>query len=94
MSSGVQVLHFWSETCNPCKVIKPALEDIKEEFAEQVQWFSFNIHKDPKRTAAQLNPPVSVVPTIVVLKNGAEIGRHSGTQVGIYYSIIRKALAA
>ena len=92
MSTGVQVLHFWSETCNPCKVIKPALEDMKEEFEDRLSWFSFNIHKDPKRTAAQLN--VSVVPTIVVLKNGAEIGRHSGTQVVIYYSIIRKALAA
>ena len=90
--SGVTVLHFWSETCNPCKVIKPALEDIKEEFAGQVGWTSFNIHKDVQRTAARYN--VSVVPTIVVLKNGTEIGRHSGTQVGIYYALIRKGLAA
>jgi thioredoxin 1 len=90
--SGVVVLHFWSETCNPCKVIKPALEDMKEEFADRLEWHSFNIHKDPRRTAAQFN--ISVVPTIVVLKNNVEIGRHSGTQIGIYYTIIRKALAA
>jgi thioredoxin 1 len=90
--SGVVVIHFWSETCNPCKVIKPALEDMKEEFADRLEWHSFNIHKDPRRTAAQFN--ISVVPTIVVLKNNVEIGRHSGTQIGIYYTIIRKALAA
>ena len=24
------VYHFWSPTCNPCKVIKPVIEDLKE----------------------------------------------------------------
>lgn len=90
--SGVVVLHFWSETCNPCRVIKPALEDMKEEFAGKLEWYSFDIHKDPRRTAAQFN--ISVVPTIVVLKNNVEVGRHSGTQIGIYYTLIRKAFAA
>ena len=90
--SGVVVLHFWSPTCNPCKVIKPALEDIKEEFSGQIQeWVSINTKDDPKQIAARFQ--VAVVPTIVVLKNNQEIGRHSGTQVAIYYSIIRKALA-
>lgn len=92
MSSGVLVLHFWSPTCNPCNVIKPALEDIKEEFEGQITWQSINIREDVRGIAAQLN--VAVVPTLVVMKNGVEIGRHSGTQVGIYYSIIRKAINA
>lgn len=90
--SGVVVLHFWSPTCNPCKVIKPALEDLKDEFEGQLQWVSVNTHADTKGIAQQLR--VTVVPTIVVLKNDVEIGRHSGTQVAIFYSLIRKALAA
>jgi thioredoxin 1 len=90
--SGVLVLHFWSPTCNPCKVIKPALEDIQEEFKDKVQWASINIKEDVKGIAAKLN--ISVVPTLVVMKNDIEIGRHSGTNIGIYYAIIRKALAA
>lgn len=91
--SGVIVLHFWSPTCNPCKVIKPALDDIKEEFTGQIQeWVSINTKEDPKAVARQFN--VAVVPTIIVLKNNVEIARHSGTNVGIYYAIIRKALAA
>lgn len=92
MSSGVLVLHFWSPTCNPCTAIKPALEDIKEEFEGKITWQSINIREDVRGIAAQLN--VAVVPTIVVMKNGVEIGRHSGTQVAIYYSIIRKAINA
>ncbi len=90
--SGVIVLHFWSPTCGPCRVIKPALDDIKEEFDGQIQeWVSINIKDDPKHIARRFQ--VNVVPTIVVLKNNQEVGRHSGTQMSIYYSIIRKALA-
>ena len=91
--SGVIVLHFWSPTCNPCKVIKPALEDMKEEFAGKIQeWVSINTKEDSKGIAARFS--VSVVPTMVVLKNNQEIGRHSGANIGIYYALIRKALAA
>lgn len=88
---SVVVYHFWSPTCNPCKVIKPAIEDLKEEFS-QATWISVNTHQDTQGYAAQFK--VAVVPTMVVLKNNVEIGRHSGSTIGIYYSILRKALAA
>ena len=90
--SNVVALHFWSPTCNPCKVIKPAIEDMKEEFADRVQFVSVNTHNDTHGYAGQFK--VSVVPTIVVLKNDVEIGRHSGSSIGLYYTILRKALAA
>ena len=88
--SNVVALHFWSPTCGPCKTIKPAIEDLKEEFS-QVQWVSVNTHQDTRGYAAQFK--VTVVPTIVVLKNDQEVGRHSGTSMSIYYSLLRKALA-
>ena len=84
-------MYFWSPTCGPCKTIKPAVEDLKEEF-ETVQWVGVNTHNDGQGYAAQLK--VTVVPTIVVLKNNQEVGRHSGSSIGIYYAILRKALAA
>jgi len=89
-TNNVTVLHFWSPTCNPCKVIKPAIEDLKEEFS-QANWISVNTHQDTEGYAAKLK--VAHVPTIVVLKNDVEVGRHSGTTLGIYYTIIRRALA-
>lgn len=88
--SKVVALHFWSPTCGPCKTIKPAIEDLKEEF-DSVQWVSVNTHDDRGGYAARFN--VSVVPTIVVLKDDQEVGRHSGTTMSIYYSILRKATA-
>lgn len=89
---NVSVLHFWSPTCNPCRVIKPALEDIKEEFEGRIQWQSINTHDDPTGLGQSLG--IKVVPTVVVFKDGVEFARHSGVQLAIYYAIIRKALAA
>jgi thiol-disulfide isomerase/thioredoxin len=62
--SGVIVLHFWSPTCGPCKVIKPALEDLKEEFADQIQeWVSINTKEDPKGIARKFGVAVSSQPS-------------------------------
>ncbi len=90
-NGSITVLHFWSPTCRPCQVIKPAIEDLKEEFS-QMNWVSVNTHADSAGLAQKHG--VSVVPTIVVLKNDAEVARHSGSSIGIYYTILRKAFAA
>jgi thioredoxin 1 len=87
----VTVFHFWSPTCNPCMVIKPALEDIKEEFEGRIEWISINTKDDPKAAAPRLG--ITVVPSFVVVVDGTEIGRYSGTQIGILYTLIRKSLA-
>lgn len=90
--TGVHVLHFWSPTCGPCKVIKPALEDIKEEFQGKIDWISVNTREDPNGYSQRFQ--VSIVPTFIVFKRDVEIGRYSGTQIAIIYQLIRKALAA
>lgn len=87
---NVFVYHFWSPTCAPCKVIKPAIEDLKEEFPD-FQWVSVNTHEDTANIAGIYG--VSIVPTIVTVYNGNEIGRHSGTSMISYYTLMRKALS-
>lgn len=87
---NVTAYHFWSPTCNPCKVIKPAIEDLKEEFSD-VEWVSVNTHDDKQGLANKYG--VTLVPTIVVTRNNTEVGRHSGTTMINYYSLVRKAKA-
>lgn len=91
MSSGVTVLHFWSPTCGPCQTIKPAIETMKEDF-DTVQWVSVNTHKDLGGYTAQFK--VTTVPTLVFLKHNAEIGRHVGANMSMFYTLLRKALSA
>jgi thiol-disulfide isomerase/thioredoxin len=83
--------HFWSPTCGPCKTIKPAVADLWEEFPA-IQFVGVNTHNDPQDISRQLS--ITVVPTMVVLKDGVEVGRHSGTNITGYYRILQAALKA
>jgi thioredoxin 1 len=85
---SVTIYHFWSPTCAPCKVIKPSIDDLKEEF-DSVNWVSVNMHDDKEDYSQKYN--VSVVPTIVVV-SGDSIERHSGTNIAGYYRIIRNGI--
>lgn len=91
---SVTAYHFWSPTCAPCKVIKPAVEDLKEEFS-QVNWISVNIQDDPNNYTGEFS--VKVVPTIVVLTRDSSgeikyVGKESGTVMANYYRLIRNGL--
>lgn len=91
---SVTAYHFWSPTCGPCKVIKPSIETLKEDF-EDVIWVTVNIQDDPNNFVSQLG--VKVVPTIVVVPrdifgniiNSGSILRYSGTDMASYYRILK-----
>ena len=70
--------------------IKPALEDIKEEFEGKIDWISVNTKDDPKKLSIRFQ--VAVVPTFIAFKGTVEVGRYSGTQIGVIYQLIRKAI--
>ncbi len=91
MISGVTVLKFWSPTCGPCRTIAPALESMAEDFPN-VTWVSINTKEDREGYVDRFK--VTVVPTLVFLKNNVEVARHTGANVGLYYTLLRKALAA
>jgi len=90
---SVTIYHFWSPTCGPCQVIKPAIAELKKEFS-QATWMSVNTREDPNGFSGKFR--VSIVPTIVVVsvdaQGKANIEKHSGTQMMGYYRIIRNAM--
>jgi thiol-disulfide isomerase/thioredoxin len=96
MSNVVTVYHFWSKTCGPCQIIKPALQLLRTEFPA-VKWVSVDTHQDIMNYSSQFG--VKVVPTIVVVvttADGRVLGseRHSGTQMIGYHRILRNAMRA
>jgi len=91
---SVTAYHFWSPTCAPCKALKPAVEDLKEEFT-QVTWVSVNTHSDSEGVSKKYG--VTVVPTIVVEskdEKGTVLSteKHVGTAIAGYYRILRGGL--
>lgn len=83
--------HFWSPTCAPCSYIKPIIADLIEDFPA-IYFIGVNTKEDPEGIASRFN--VQYVPTFVVLKNGIEIGRYTGSDASMYFTLCRKLLSA
>ncbi len=68
------VVDFYADWCGPCKMFAPVFEELAEENADAV--FA-KINVDNEEGLATKYGVMSI-PTVVVLKDGVEIGRNVG----------------
>lgn len=69
------LLDLWAAWCGPCRMIAPVIEQLAGELAGRVRVAKLNID-DNAMTAARYN--VQSIPTLLVLRNGREVGRIVG----------------
>ena len=67
MKAAVSVADFNATWCGPCRMLAPVLEDISEQYADKVSFFSVDVDESPE-LAMQYR--VNSVPCLVLLKNG------------------------
>ena len=67
-SNSPKVLKFWAEWCGPCKMLKPHIERLANEYNERVSVFAVNVD-NLSEIAAKYN--VSSIPTLVLTKDGS-----------------------
>ena len=70
----VAVIDLWAPWCGPCKMIAPIVEELAGEM-EDVAFAKLNID-EAKATAQEFG--VMSIPTLLVLKEGQEVGRIVG----------------
>ena len=70
------VLDLYADWCGPCKMIAPWLEEISEEAS--LAHVSFNKVNVDEEEAVAKKFGVQAIPTVIILKNGEEIGRKIG----------------
>lgn len=75
VGSGVALLDFWAEWCGPCRMMGPILDDVAGAYAGKATVAKVNVDNEP---ALAEKFGVSSIPTLVVLKNGAEAQRFIG----------------
>jgi len=69
------VVEFWAKWCGPCKMMSPALETIKKEFAGKVELIKIDADSEPELLRAL---KVYSIPTVFVYHEGNLISRKSG----------------
>lgn len=74
---GLVLADFFSTTCGPCKMLAFVLKDVEKEFGEDLKVLKVDFDQNKELTAEY---GVTGYPTLVLLKDGAEVGRLQGLQ--------------
>ena len=72
----VSILQFSASWCGPCKVLKPIMEKLSDEFKDKANFYYADI--DEKAINSASSAAVRGVPTVVVYKKGVEVDRKVG----------------
>lgn len=74
--TGLVLADFFSTTCGPCKMLGFVLKDVEKEF-DNLTILKIDYDQNKELTAEY---GVTGYPTLVLLKDGAEVGRLQGLQ--------------
>ena len=75
MSEKLQVSYFSAVWCGPCKMFKPAFEDVVKEFEDQIDVTYYDVDNDREAAMAKM---IAAVPTVIMTKGTEDVFRNSG----------------
>ena len=70
------LVDFWAPWCAPCKALAPTLEEMAEEYKDEMEIVKVDIDQNPE-LAKRFG--VQGIPLLMIVKDGEERGRTVGT---------------
>lgn len=75
IASGVTLVDFYADWCGPCRMLTPVLEKVAKELSGSASVAKLDIDH-AQNVASSFR--VTSVPTMILFKNGEEVGRLVG----------------
>lgn len=64
------VIDFWATWCGPCMALSPIIDELAEEFADQVVIGKYNVDEETELSGQYR---IMSIPTILFFKNGEQV---------------------
>ncbi|HZK17978.1 MAG TPA: thioredoxin [Clostridia bacterium] len=69
------VVDFWAETCGPCIMLGHALNDLAEEYKDEIAFLKVNVDENEEQATTF---GVMSLPTLIFFNEGKEVDRTVG----------------
>lgn len=87
----ITIMDFTATWCGPCKQLAPVLHEVEQEYAGRARVVAVDTDEDPI-TAQSYR--VTAMPTVVLLRDGREVGRFVGARPKKFVvGVLERALA-
>lgn len=66
-TSGIVLVDFRAERCAPCRILKPQLEGLSEQYKDTVSFYALDTDSEPDLT---MQFGIRSIPTVIIFVNG------------------------